>query len=147
MKATLELRRDTYTKKSTIGRLYLNDVYFCNTLEDVCRDLNKDGDLKDSGESKVFGETAIPAGTYKFMINMSNRFKTMMPLLMNVEGFEAIRIHSGNTDIDTHGCILLGLTRTRDGIGQSKLAFIKLMEHLSKYNQFEIIIKDEKVFK
>ena len=78
---------------------------------------------------------------------MSNRFKVMMPLLLNVEGFDAIRIHTGNSDIDSHGCILLGLTRTRDGIGQSKLAFIKLMENLSKFNEFEIIIKDETVFK
>jgi len=147
MTASIKVIRDTFTKKSTIGRLYINDVYFCNTLEDVCRDLNKDGDLDDAGETKVFGETAIPTGTYKMIINMSNRFKQVMPLLIGVKGFEGIRIHTGNSDIDTHGCILLGLTRTRDGIGQSKIAFTKFMETLSKYNKFEITIINEKVFK
>mgnify|MGYP003435238428 FL=1 len=73
MKANLKLLRDTYTNKTTIGKLYLNDVFICDTLEDVCRDLNKDGDLDDKGETKVYGETAIPSGTYKMIINMSPR--------------------------------------------------------------------------
>lgn len=60
MKAILTLKRDTYTSKTTIGKLYLNDVFICDTLEDVCRDINKDGDLDDKGETKVYGETAIP---------------------------------------------------------------------------------------
>lgn len=144
MKAILKLVRDTYTSKSTIGRLYINDVFFCDTLEDVCRDNNKDGDLDDAGETKVKAHTAIPSGTYKLIINISNRFKKMMPLLVNVKDYEGVRIHSGNTDADTEGCILVGLTRTRDAIGQSRDAFIKLMAELDKYKEFEITIIDKK---
>jgi hypothetical protein len=144
-KAVLKVVRDTYTPKQTLGKMYLNDIFFCETLEDVVRDINKDGDLKDTGEAKVYGQTAIPAGTYKFIINMSNRFKKLMPLLLNVEGFEAIRIHAGNTEIDTHGCILVGLTRTRDNkIGQSQIAFTKLMGNLERFNEYEITIIDKK---
>jgi len=145
MKANLKVVRDTYTNKSTIGKLYINDVFFCETLEDVCRDLNRDGDLDDPGETKVWGQTAIPSGTYKMIINVSNKFKKEMPLLINVKGFEGIRIHSGNKHEDTHGCILVGLTRTRDFIGQSVIAFKKLMEELSKYREYEITIVDKKL--
>lgn len=144
MKAILKVERDTYTKNSTIGRLYINEVFFCDTLEDVCKDLNKDGDLLDKDETKVYGNTAIPAGTYKFIINMSNRFKKMMPLLLNVPGFEAIRIHFGNDKLSTDGCILVGLSRKVDFIGQSRDAFIKLMAELDKYKEFEITIIDKK---
>jgi hypothetical protein len=142
MKASLKVIRDTYSKNTTIGRLYINDAFFCDTLEDVCRDLNKDGDLDDKGETKVHGETAIPSGTYKMIIDMSARFKVLMPLLLKVKGFEGVRIHNGNTKEHTHGCILVGLTRNRDFVGQSKEAFRKLMEELSKYKTYEITIVD-----
>ena len=85
MKAVLTLKRDTYTSKTTIGKLYLNDVFICDTLEDVCRDMNKDGDLDDSGESKIYGETAIPSGIYKITLAMSPRFKKLLPLLHDIK--------------------------------------------------------------
>lgn len=144
MKAILKLIRDTYTDKSTIGRLYINDKFFCDTLEDTCRDLNKDGDLNDSGESKIHSKTAIPSGTYKMIINMSNRFKKLMPLLIDVKDYSGVRLHSGNSDVDTEGCILVGLTRSKDFIGQSRNAFTKLMTELDHYKEFEITIIDKK---
>lgn len=144
MKASLKVARDTYTDKSTIGRLYINDVFFCDTLEDTCRDFNKDGDLSDSGEAKVHGKTAIPSGTYKMILSVSNRFKKLMPEILNVPGFAGIRVHSGNTDADSEGCILVGLTRARDSIGQSRDAFTKLMAELDHYKEFEIQIIDKK---
>lgn len=144
MKASIKVIRDTYTDKSTIGRLYINDVFFCDTLEDIVRDSNKDGDLDDKGESKVHGKTAIPSGTYKMILSVSNRFKKLMPEILNVKGFLGIRIHSGNVSEDTEGCILVGLSRSRDGIGQSRDAFIKLMAELDKYKEFEISIIDKK---
>jgi hypothetical protein len=142
MKASLLVKRDTYGPDYTLGRLYINDVFFCDTLEDRCRDLNKDGDLDDAGEVKVYGETAIPSGTYKMILSMSNRFKKLMPEILKVKGFEGIRIHAGNTKADTHGCILVGLSRTRNSVGQSRNAFIKLMAELDHYKTFEITIKD-----
>ena len=145
MKANLKLLRDTYTDKTTIGKLYLNDVFICDTLEDVCRDLNKDGDLDDKGETKVYGETAIPSGTYKMIINMSPRFKKLLPRLIDVKGYDGVLIHMGNFAKDTHGCILVG-TRGVNVLqgGTSMKALAKLMTELTKYKEFEIQIIDKK---
>lgn len=92
----------------TIGKLYINGVYYCNTLEDSVRDYNKDGDLTDPGEGKIYGETAIPYGVYQVTVTYSPKFKRKLPLILNVPHFKYIRIHAGNTNKDTHGCILVG---------------------------------------
>ena len=112
----LKLQRFLFGKKDTIGKLYIDDVYFCYTLEDTVRGFGV----------KIPGETAIPAGTYEVVIDESTRFKRLMPHILNVPMFEGIRIHKGNTDVDTEGCILLGKTFDKtheDFIGQSKIAF------------------------
>lgn len=126
----LLLKRLHRTNKSTIGELFINGKFECYTLEDVDRDLNHDGDLDDAREQKVHGKTAIPKGKYNVIINMSNRFKRQLPLLLNVKGFEGIRIHSGNTDADSEGCILVGRTRSVDFIGESRLAFTSLFDKM-----------------
>jgi len=108
----LEVKRQTYGPKATIGSLFINGERFCFTLEDVVR------------AEKIKGETAIPAGRYKVIVTPSNRFKRDMPLLVDVPEFEGIRIHSGNTSADTHGCVLLGRSRVNDDfIGESRQAF------------------------
>ena len=122
----LELKRTFLGDKYTIGSLFINDILFCNTLEDTVRDLNKDGDLNDAGEGKVYGQTAIPYGTYEVVITYSNRFKKQLPLLENVKGFEGIRIHPGNTKEDTHGCILVGVNSKKGMVTESKKTFDKL---------------------
>lgn len=144
MKAIIRVNRIIYTKISTIGKLYVNDKYICYTLEDYCRDSNRDGDLDDIGETKVHSHTAIPSGKYKMIINMSNRFKKLMPLLINVKGFEGVRIHSGNTHKDTEGCLIVGLEQGIDSVSQSRLAFMRLMNELGKYTEYEIQIIDQK---
>lgn len=105
MKLRLERKyfKDTYT----IGNLYVDDSFFCNTLEDKNRDLNKNGKF-DNGEAKVYAETCIPFGTYKVVVNMSPKFKRELPRLLNVPSFEGILIHRGNTAKDSAGCILVG---------------------------------------
>lgn len=108
--------RDTYT----IGKLYIDGVYFCDTLEDRVRDLNHDGDLDDSGETKVMHETAIPYGKYTVIMNMSSRFKRIMPLLLGVKNFEGIRIHSGNKAEHSSGCILVGKNTIKGQVTDSK---------------------------
>jgi len=111
----LILVRKHLSAKATEGRLYVDGKHECFTLEDVVRD-----------GPKIPGETAIPAGRYEVTVNLSNRFQQQMPLLLNVPGFEGVRIHTGNTDADTHGCILVGADAGDafdDRIGNSKVAY------------------------
>lgn len=105
MKLRLERKyfKDTYT----IGNLYIDDSFFCNTLEDKNRDLNKNGKF-DNGEVKMYAETCIPFGTYDVKITFSPKFKRELPWLQNVPSFTGILIHRGNTAKDSAGCILVG---------------------------------------
>lgn len=125
----LRVKRSRSGEKSTIGSLYLNEVFFCYTLEDVVRpDPNL---LTAENEAKVWGQTAIPAGEYDVEITSSQRFKRDLPILLNVPGFEGIRIHPGNTAEDTHGCILVGtFVADADHITGSRNAFDRLFEKL-----------------
>jgi hypothetical protein len=112
------IKRLHKTKNSTIGEMTIDGKFECYTLEDVERDV------------KIKCETAIPKGTYKVIINKSNRFKKLLPLVLNVPNFEGIRIHPGNTNHDTEGCVLVGRTRSKDFIGQSRKAFDSLFKKM-----------------
>lgn len=101
------LERKWLKENYTIGRLYVNGKFFCNTLEDTVRDINKNG-IFDCGELKISGHTAIPYGEYEIIVNYSPRFKRELPRLLNVPHFEGILIHRGNTHKDSSGCILVG---------------------------------------
>lgn len=103
----LTLKRIALRSTYTIGKLYIDDAYFCDTLEDTVRDTNKSGKF-DNGEQKIKGKTAIPYGTYEIKWTYSPRFKKYTPQLMNVPSFEGIRVHAGNTSADTEGCLILG---------------------------------------
>ena len=103
----LKLERKYFKDTYTIGNLYIDGKYFCDTLEDKNRDVNKNGKF-DNGETKVYGETCIPFGTYKIVVNMSSKFKRELPRLLDVPSFEGILIHRGNTAKDSAGCILVG---------------------------------------
>lgn len=105
---------------ATIGEMLVDEKFECFTLEDTVR----------APGVKVFGETAIPKGTYAIDVTMSTRFKRMLPLLLNVEGFDGIRIHPGNTAADTRGCILVGRSRLLASVGQSVAAFAPLFEKI-----------------
>ena len=101
---TRTAKRPTYT----IGKLYIDGEYFCDTLEDTDRGLRQDMPLSEIKRIKVANETAIPTGTYDVIVNMSPKFGRMLPRLLNVHGFDGVLIHRGNTDKDTSGCILVG---------------------------------------
>ena len=128
--AEIVLNRQTYTSQTTIGVLTYGDKKTCFTLEDVCSDKNFDGDLDDASEAKVKHETAIPAGRYKVIVTYSNRFKKPLPLLLDVKGFEGIRIHPGNTKANTSGCILPGLTKAENAVYSSRVAFNALFDYI-----------------
>lgn len=114
----LLLKRDVFGESFTLGKLYINGEFFCYTCEDKVR------------PKKIYGETAIPVGKYQVSLTWSNRFKRILPLIENVPNFEGIRIHAGNTHEDTEGCLLVGLTRTKDGVADSRKAMEQLMPHL-----------------
>ena len=103
----LRLERKYFKETYTIGNLYINGSFFSNTLEDKNRDVNKNGKF-DNDETKVYGETCIPFGTYKIILTMSPKFKRELPRLLNVPSFEGVLIHRGNTAKDSAGCILIG---------------------------------------
>ena len=124
----LKVIREASSKNATIGKLFIDDVFFCYTLEDVVRDV------------KIYGETAIPTGMYEVKLTMSNRFKKVLPLLLNVKNFEGVRIHAGNTKADTHGCILVGMVKNLDTIGMSRVAMTKLMDKLKGQENITIEI-------
>jgi hypothetical protein len=107
----IEVKRNEFTEISTIGDMYIDGEYFCHTIEDTIR------------EVKIMNETAIPYGTYEVVIDFSNKFQKLMPHILNVPNFEGIRIHTGNTDKDTSGCLLIGFTKAKDFVGESKKAF------------------------
>lgn len=103
----LLLTRVFFLPDRTIGRLFIDDIYFCDTLEDKNRDINHNGKF-DNEESKVYGETCIPFGEYEVKVTYSPKFKRELPILLDVPNFEGIRIHRGNYIKDTLGCILVG---------------------------------------
>lgn len=124
----LYLIRENFTEESTEGSLLVDGTFECYSLEDTDRQLENGGD-------KIYGKTAIPRGVYDMDITYSNRFKKEMPIILNVPQFEGIRIHKGNTSLDTDGCILVGIENKKDNddfISGSKIAydrlFLKLVE-------------------
>ena len=98
----LALHRNSLGPKATLGSLFVDGVWECVTLEDVVRELGEDG------SGKVQNATAIPAGRYKVITDMSQRFQKIMIHVLDVPFFSGIRIHSGNTDLDTDGCVTVG---------------------------------------
>jgi hypothetical protein len=129
MKLTLErvAKKETYT----IGKLYIDGFYFCDTLEDRVR----------AKGVKVYGETAIDSGTYKVIMDMSKRFKKRMPLLLDVPNFAGVRIHAGNTVKDTLGCILVGKNTIKGQLTDSRKYTSELYAKLEAGKSITIEIK------
>lgn len=120
LSVTLTLQREPSVDGCTPGTLAVNGLFECFTLEDQIRD-----------GPKVIHETAIPAGTYEVVITRSQRFQRMLPLLLNVPGFEGVRIHAGNISADTSGCVLVGQSRGHDSILSSALALGHLQPQIA----------------
>lgn len=125
----IKLKRTFKGAEYTIGKLYLNDKYFCDTLEDVVRPEGR----------KIAGKTAIPTGEYKVVLTESKRFKKLLPLLINVPNFTGVRIHSGNTHHDTEGCILVGENKVKGRVINSRATMNRLMAQLTGDDTIEIL--------
>ena len=136
----LELTRSAKTNKSTIGELTINGVFECFILEDKDRGLRKDMPISELIVMKIKTRTAIPTGRYEIVVSFSDKFQKMLPLLLDVPAFAGIRIHPGNTDANTEGCLLPGKTKSPDMIGSSRVAFTAL------FDKIKAALQREKIF-
>lgn len=149
----LLLERKWCKQDYTIGRLYINKEFFCNTLEDTVRDINKNG-IFDCGEFKISGHTAIPYGEYEITLDVvSPKFSKYpfykevcngkLPRLLNVPNFDGVLIHCGSTADNSAGCILVGNNTIKGGLTDSKKVFKNLYSILNKANKNrdKIIVK------
>jgi len=143
----LELKRIFKGNDYTIGKLYINGSYFCDTLEDKDRGLTQDMPLEEINKIKVYGKTAIPTGTYQVSLDIiSPKFSDFkkyaaykfcdgyLPRLVNVPGFDGVLIHIGNDEEDSSGCILVGTNSVKGKVTNSTSTFRKL---------YDIIVESE----
>ena len=151
----LTLKRIARRDKYTIGRLYVDGVYFCDTLEDTDRGLAHSMPLWQIEQKKVYGMTAIPTGAYDVLMTYSPKiaskswaksYNGRLPLIHGVPGFSGVRIHPGNTAADTLGCILVGRNTVAGKVTQSAGTFEKLMKNhivpaLNKRDKIHIVIQ------
>lgn len=122
----LELKRETFTTGETLGSLYIDGKFYCYTLEDVVRD------------KKIFADTCIPYGLYTVEVTLSSRFGKRLPLIYNRPNlsvtaangdvWNGIRIHGGNTNLDTEGCVLVAKTKHLN----ENSSFFDKMHHMIK---------------
>lgn len=125
----LLLKRIALKDNYTIGKLYIDDKYFCDTLEDAVRDV------------KIKHQTAIPKGIYKVTLTASPRFKRILPRLHDVPEFTGVLIHRGNTIDDTSGCILVGENKKKGMVLNSTKYEVELVTILTKSNSKNITIE------
>lgn len=138
----MKLKLDRKYKKPnyTIGKLYINDKYFCDSIEDADRGLKDSMNEAEIKLKKVYSKTAIPTGTYEIIMNtISPKFKNRswakpyggkLPRLLNVKGFDGVLIHVGNKPEDSLGCILVGKNNIKGQVTESTITFNKLMKEL-----------------
>lgn len=147
----IQLKRIAKKETYTIGKLYIDGVYFCDTIEDKDRGLNQTMSINDIKKKKVYGETAIPTGTYIIDMNVvSPKFKTRkwaipydgkIPRLQNVKGFDGVLIHPGSSSKDTYGCLLVGKNTLIGKLTESQITFHNLMKKLLNTDKIIITIQ------
>lgn len=136
----------------TIGRMYINGVYFCDTCEDTDRGLTQYMSLAEIKRKKIYSRTAIPTGTYNVTMNVvSPRFSKRdfykkncdggrVPRLLNVPGFDGVLIHVGNSAADSNGCLCVGKNSQVGKVLNSTNTFLALYKKLK-----EASLKGEKI--
>jgi len=131
--------RFKFTKDSTISECYLNDTLFGYFIEDTDRGLDQNMSLEDIKAKKVYGVTAIPAGTYKMEFYNSPKHGKV-PLLREVPGYDMIEIHNGNFAKESLGCLLIGSSYGQDVVKNSRVTLAKFIQELEKYDSMFITI-------
>lgn len=142
----LTLRRIYKGPEYTIGKLFVDEIYFCDTLEDPVRELPAICPKTSKGrpctcKEKVYSKTAIPAGHYQISLEYSPRFKRILPYLHDVPHFLGILIHSGNDENDSAGCILVGKNTVKGKVLESRITSDRLNDLLSEEDSITITIE------
>ena len=129
----LTLQRYLFTDDYTMGLLFIDGVYFCDTIEDKYRGQDLKG-------KKVYGETCIPYGVYDVKITYSPKYKKNMPQILDVPYFEGVRIHSGNSAKDSFGCVICGIKSKNGEVLESRKTYNALIKRLetAKYIKIDI---------
>lgn len=141
MDLNLKLERKWKKEKYTIGNLYVNGVFFSNVLEDTVRGLRQDMTPEEIQKIKIHGQTAIPSGRYEIRVTLSARFRRQLPVLLNVPGYAGVRIHPGNTDANTEGCLLPGKNDRVGQVSNSRATMAALQKQIE-----EAIYQNSKVY-
>ena len=129
----LKLQRYLFAKDYTMGLLFIDDIFFCDTIEDMYRG-------QDLSKTKVMHETCIPYGIYTVKITYSPKYKKNMPQILDVPYFTGVRIHSGNTAKDSSGCIIVGVKSRNGEVIESRKTYNALMKRLETANYIKIDI-------
>lgn len=141
MDLNLKLERKWKKEKYTIGNLYVNGVFFSNVLEDTVRGLRQDMTPEEIQKIKIHGQTAIPSGRYEIRVTLSARFRRQLPILLNVPGYAGVRIHPGNNDANTEGCLLPGKNDRVGQVSNSRATMAALQKQIE-----EAIYQNSKVY-
>lgn len=129
----IKLKRTFRGETYTIGHLYIDGVYYCDTLEDKCRIIS--GDCT----QKIYGRTAIPEGIYEVKVIWWEKHNNWYPYIVNVPCFTGILIHGGIDENDTEGCILLGENKTKGHL-ENCSKYVRKLTNMLK-NNGSVIIK------
>lgn len=139
------LIRENFTKDYTEGSLFINGAFTCSTIEDCDRNLTDNMSVDDILSKKVYGKTCIPTGRYRVVIDYSNKYGKNLIHILNVKGFDGIRIHSLNSAEDSLGCIGPGIRTAQGWVSKSrdtyKIIHSKVEEALKRGDEVFITIK------
>lgn len=132
-------------EKYTIGRLCIDGVYYCDTIEDTVRDLpptcpNTPRGVACACKGKVYAQTAIPAGMYRVSIVYSPKFKRRLPYLHDVPHFIGILIHNGNDQGHSAGCLIVGKNKVKGKVLESKVTLDALLKKIAGQKNLTIEI-------
>lgn len=126
----------------TISRIYVNESYFCDAIEDTDRGLSDFMTDDEITSRKVYARTAIPYGSYEVTIDvvspkMSQKaiykpIRGKLPRLLNVKGFDGILVHIGNTERSSAGCIIVGKNDVKGAVSDSTKTFFALYAMMQK---------------
>ena len=135
----LTIIRYDFLPDRTFGKLYIDGEYWCDTLEDRDRNLYDYMSAEEIKQKKVYGETAIPYGKYEVKLTYSIKYEKELPQILNVPGFQGVRIHNGSFPTHSLGCILIG-RRLNDMLTDSRVTTSNFVKKIDKESSITLNI-------